>query len=107
MCSDCERTELDETTEGYEEALVEIALHDSVYGFTIDATDLRLLDYSPATEGLPQPVRPVEAAANALQQDDRGLFRVSRLQLVVDVLKTEGKYELAETYELFLDATLN
>ncbi|MFQ3318090.1 MAG: hypothetical protein ACI80F_000137 [Natronomonas sp.] len=49
-CSDCERDELEEPTDGFGEALVEVDIGVVDGTYVIDASELHVLDYSPADE---------------------------------------------------------
>ncbi|WP_136601194.1 hypothetical protein [Salinigranum halophilum] len=102
-CPDCERSSLAEPTKGYDEALVELRLSDSGDGYTIDATDLRVLEYSPATDGVHQPHVPEWILRLAQQQVDPGLYRVSRLQTATEDLHRVGEHDRAEQISELLE----
>ncbi|WP_136591966.1 hypothetical protein [Salinigranum halophilum] len=103
-CPTHERTALGDATDGYDEALVEVTLNDSGAGYTVDASELRLIDYSPASEGGRPPLMPMRPVVRALQCGDFGIFRVSRVQLLVEGARKQGQDGLAAQYATSLDA---
>ena len=98
-CPDCEIAALEAPTDGFDEALVEVAIAQADGVYTIDAQDLRVLDYSPADAGQDPPPVPGSIFRASLQQQDAGALRRSRLSRQVEWLRQQGADELAQTIE--------
>lgn len=102
-CADCERAELGQPTRGYEEALVEVDIAGSGTAMRLDASDLRLIDYSPAGEGIDLTVVPAALVKTATDAGDFGYIRVSRIQRQIASFAVQGFDEIADEYTAYLE----
>jgi hypothetical protein len=105
-CGECSRSDLGRTTEGYDEALVELAITDSGQGYVLDATELRLLDYSPATDGVRPPPLPLRFIVKRLGEGDFGVHRASRVERAADQSRRRGHHDLADQFRCCLEAAV-
>lgn len=80
-CGVCERDSLDPTTDGVDEALVEVRLANSSDVFSIDATSITVVDYSPGDDGY---YPPVVNLSLLLSERDLGLVRWMRVQHLLE-----------------------
>lgn len=98
-CSDCEIASLEDPTDGYGEALVEVGLGWAGGQRVIDASSLRVLEYSPVDEGTDPPMLPVSMLKTTLERRDPGMLRRSRLRISIESLRKRDATELAATIE--------
>lgn len=94
-CPECERASLEEPTDGYGEALVELDIARSNGRYLLDASDLTLLDHSPVDEGVEPPAFPKSVFETICEQKDWGALRRSRYTTMVDRAREKGNHEVA------------
>jgi len=80
-CSHCETDTLDPTTNGIDEVLMSLPIHESNGVLSADTTEVTVLEYSPAADGYHPPAVNLGMLA---RQGDLGLLRWSRLKWVLD-----------------------
>jgi hypothetical protein len=98
-CPDCEIEALEDPTDGYGEALVELDISWQNQQRVLDASDLTLLDYSPVEEGTDPPKIPGSVLQTAIEKRDWGALRRSRLRTQIDELRKRGADDMADTIE--------
>jgi hypothetical protein len=84
-CRDCEIERLDPATEGYDEALVVLTVHDADGIQSVDTTTLTVVDLSLAGDGY---YPPLSWAHTLTETDDHGHARWLRMQAHLEELKT-------------------
>lgn len=98
-CPDCEIESLEDPTDGYGEALVELDITWQNQQRALDTSDLTILDYSPVNEGTDPPKIPGSMLQTAIRKRDWGALRRSRLRTQIDELRKRGADEVADAIE--------
>lgn len=102
-CADCELESLPTPTADYEEALVELEIRWDGEYHVLDASDLIILEYSPADEGAEPAGVPPALLQSMLDAGDPGMLRRSRMARSVPQLRARGAEELATQIEAALE----
>ena len=92
-CADCEVDSLADPTDGYAEALVEVEIGWHAGQRVLDASELRVLEYSAEAEWTDPPPIPDWVLQSALQERDGGALRRSRLATQAELLRERSGNE--------------
>jgi hypothetical protein len=98
-CPDCEIESLEDPTDGYGEALVELDITWQNQQRVLDTHDLTLLDYSPVDDGTDPPPIPSVSVQSAIRRRDWGVLRRSRLRRQIEGFRNRGADDLADAIE--------
>lgn len=98
-CPDCDVDERGMPTDGYGGALVELDIDHSGVSYVPDVTDLTVIDHSPVEAGRDPPPVPMSVHMTAVQMQDYGSLRRSRLVDNVAEFRDAGANELADVIE--------
>ena len=102
-CADCEIESLSAPTKDYDEALVELDIGWDGEQHVLDASDMTVLDYSPADDGVDPEGVPTSLVQTMLDRRDPGMLRRSRMARSATRLRERGAEELATQIEAQLD----
>lgn len=81
-CAACERAELEPTTDGVDEVLIEVRLANSADVLSIDASSITVVDFSPGEEGYYPPLVDMQLL---MRFRDLGLTRWMRIQHLLEL----------------------
>lgn len=98
-CADCEIESLSAPTQDYDEALVELDIRWDGEQHVLDASDVTVLDYSSADDGIEPPGVHVAALQTMIDAGDPGMLRRSRMARSVKDLRERGEEEVATKIE--------
>lgn len=102
-CADCEVAELQEPTDGYEEALLRVDIRHDGDQYVLDTSTLTVIDHSPVDAGTDPPAVPVPLVQTMADQGDCGALRRSRLRQIIPQLRRQGGNEVADVIETELE----
>jgi len=82
-CQHCETDTLDPTTNGIDEVLISLPIHESNGVLSADTSEVTILEYSPSTDGYHPPAVDIGLV---LHYEDLGLIRWSRIEWILNNL---------------------